>query len=185
VVLAYVALTVGPWIAAHVVLVTLAIGGLAGLSRVPAERAPTVRFSMRPGRSSPSVPRRQDALPRAGTGFVPQPPNGLGQSCVADASLVAKRKPPVDKFPQGDARMVPASMNLYELLIEAACATEAVPPCVSRFRPPRSASGRTAGPTKRGSSGVIDAVIDRGAMASHEVERGAAREEAVQPSLYV
>ncbi|HYT30551.1 MAG TPA: terminase large subunit [Actinomycetota bacterium] len=90
---------------------------------------------------------------------------------------------PIEEFPQGDVRMVPASMNLYELLIakrirhggdkelraQVQAAAKRITERGWRFH-------------KRTSSGSIDGLIAL-TMAAYEVERGA--EEEPMPQLFV
>lgn len=99
--------------------------------------------------------------------------------------MLADEGYPVEEFSQGDQRMVPASMNLYELLIDgrvrhggARDLREQVAAASKRV------TERGWRLHKRTSSGVIDGVIAV-AMASYEIERGAQVDEEKQPSLFV
>ncbi|MGH2692333.1 MAG: terminase large subunit domain-containing protein [Actinomycetota bacterium] len=91
---------------------------------------------------------------------------------------------PVEEFPQSDALMVPASMNLYELVVgdrlrlgphedlrrEVQAAAKQITERGWRF-------------TKRKSSGLIDGLVAL-TMATYIAEKGVQEEQLVLPSLY-
>jgi phage terminase large subunit-like protein len=97
--------------------------------------------------------------------------------------LLQEEDLPILEFPQGDVRMVPASMNVFELLIQGRlrhggdrelrrqiqAANKQITERGWRFK-------------KRGSVGSIDGIV-AGAMASHSLELGDEEEEA-QPVLF-
>lgn len=92
---------------------------------------------------------------------------------------------PIEEFPQGDARMVPASMNLYELLNEGRMRHGNA----QVFREQAANTSRRV--SERGwrfqklkSSGVIDSVVAV-AMASHVLEQGADEDDTPVPFLLV
>ncbi len=98
--------------------------------------------------------------------------------------LLADEGIPIEEFPQGDARMVPASMNLYELVMAGRLrhgGDQELRECVLAAAKKLTERGWRL--HKRTSSGVIDKLV-AGVMASYELERGE-QEEEVQPSLFV
>lgn len=104
---------------------------------------------------------------------------------VRSMVMLADEGLPVEEFPQSDVRMVPASQNLYELLIARrirhgghAELREQVQAAAKRI------TERGFRFAKRRSTGNIDALIAL-TMVAYEQERGPEVEEEPQPSLFV
>jgi phage terminase large subunit-like protein len=93
---------------------------------------------------------------------------------------------PIQEFPQTDQRMVPASMNLYELLIQDRLHHGGDPDLREQIQAAsKQVTERGWRLKKKGSTGAIDGLV-AGAMAAYEWERPPDPEpEKHEPSLYV
>ncbi|HXF71500.1 MAG TPA: terminase large subunit [Actinomycetota bacterium] len=97
--------------------------------------------------------------------------------------LLAEEGLPIEEFPQGDARMVPASMNLFELVMAGRLRHGGAPELREAvLAAAKRVTERGWRLHKRTSSGVIDVLV-AGAMASYELERAEEEPPPPEPNI--